>query len=273
MPTTQLDTEDALRLLEVHPGFPRVQLQIAERVDVANRDASSEASVPGTGARLEHVLKLQDIRSEGFLELVTGVEMQRAFPLVQDPLWRLAWQEYTGVPIDLLQPASDRSERALEAMQASTRKWIREGYKRLESLPAARRKQAAGLSRDRLFRSGLHPTKWEDIRLKLLSDHRLEIRVNNETEQANYRELGLYDARGGNPNQAWKTLVRLAESGNGIQTPGPGEKSWKTTEKRIQSVRKFLRAVFNLPDDPLPFVKGHGYQPRFVIECDPAFNT
>ena len=273
MPTTQLDTEDALRLLELYPGFPRVQLQIAERLDVANRDASSEASVPGTEARLEHVLKLQDIRSEGFLELVADVEMQRAFRLVQDPLWRVAWQEYTGVPIDLLQPVSERSDRALEAMQASTRKWIREGYKRLESLPAARRKQAAGLSRDRIIRSNLHPTKWEDIRLKLISDFRLEIRVNNETEQANYRELGLHDARSGNPNQAWKTLVLLAELRDGMRTPGPGEKAWKTTEKRIQSVRKFMRAVFNLPGDPLPFVKGHGYQPRFMIECHPSFNT
>jgi hypothetical protein len=42
-------------------------------------------------------------------------------------------------------------------------------------------------------------------------------------------------------------------------------------EKRVQEIRKALRRNFDLTEDPIPFVKGTGYQTRFKIGCAESY--
>lgn len=284
---------ESARLLELHPDFPRVQVAMRERIQEEERNMSAEARAVGTQARLEHVLRLLEIRAEALLQIVGDVAMQRAYRLIVEGLVRLAYQEHTGAPLDVLRPTSPAAEADLERIEAKARWWIGQGYHQLASRqpepqegplqPAARAAcqakagvpaadSSATCKQQRYPQSKLEPARWEDIAFTFTSDHRLEIRVFDESETFNYQDLGLDDRRTGAPNLAWKTLLALAQGQGDIPTELSG-REWLKREKRIQALRSFMRQLFNLPDDPLPIVEGQGYRPRFHIRRGRSFNT
>ena len=113
---------------------------------------------------------------------------------------------------------------------------------------------------------------WEEIGIAFLSDERVQITFGSDIDTRNYAEFGFGDARNGKPNRAWLTLRYLAERGGTISHAGTG-KGWVVVEKRIQEIRGVLRKHFDISIDPLPFVKGGGYQARFRISCSPSFKT
>lgn len=117
--------------------------------------------------------------------------------------------------------------------------------------------------------SDSHPVKWEDIEISFLSDHRIQISAPSLNETLNYAEMGFVDDRKKTPNSAWKTLRELAELGGRIRTGS----NWNKVEKRMQEIRKVFREQFGISDNPLPFVKGTGYQARFKISCAPSYQT
>jgi hypothetical protein len=88
----------------------------------------------------------------------------------------------------------------------------------------------------------------------------------------NYEEFGLFDRRKETPNSAWITLRYLAEA-RGTLKQSPSNERWSNTEKHMQELRAHLRKHFGLQDDPLPFVKGIGYQAKFKINCSPSYQT
>lgn len=55
-------------------------------------------------------------------------------------------------------------------------------------------------------------------------------------------------------------------SGGRMRSPSSGAKTWKVTEKRMQSIRAFMRHCFNLPGDPISFQAGQGYQALFTTQ-------
>lgn len=115
---------------------------------------------------------------------------------------------------------------------------------------------------------------WQSIEILFISDHRLQIRVDGKSmESLNFTEFGFADGRTQNPNKAWELLRALAEARGTIRDGKPIGEQWSKVEKRIQDIRRVMREYFGLPDDPIPFVEGTGYQTLFKIKCTPSFRT
>jgi hypothetical protein len=114
-------------------------------------------------------------------------------------------------------------------------------------------------------------SRWEDIEITFLSDHRVQIRTPGKSDIRNYSELGLNDGRSGIPRKAWKILCLMARN-KGFLTDGRGAaQPWDKLERRVQEIRSVLRKFFGLPEDPVPFIPGTGYKTRFKIACGPSF--
>jgi len=112
---------------------------------------------------------------------------------------------------------------------------------------------------------------WEDVEISFLSDERVQILSGGQHQTFNYGELGFADRRNGKPNQAWVLLRHLAESDGTVRDATWARGDWSKVEKRIQEIRKHLRAHFRIDSDPLPFVEGTGYRARMKIRCAPSF--
>jgi hypothetical protein len=85
----------------------------------------------------------------------------------------------------------------------------------------------------------------------------------------NYADVGFGDGRHGRPKAAWETLRVVAESG-GVMASTRTAAEWPKLEKRIQEIRKLLRACFRLAGDPVPYVKG-AYRTRFTIRVSASY--
>jgi len=130
-PHRNKSVEEAIRLLESHPDFRRVQVLTRDRLREAEWKAPVEARVYGSRARLGYILNRFDIRSEAFLELVSDIAMQDAYMVVVEQLVREAWEEHTGLPPEQLRPASEQTEEDARAIEAHKTLWVTAGYKRL----------------------------------------------------------------------------------------------------------------------------------------------
>jgi hypothetical protein len=122
-------------------------------------------------------------------------------------------------------------------------------------------------------RVGKGATNWQDIQISFLSDTRVQIRDGAQIQTYNYEELGFADQRSGKPNRAWIVLRALAEHEGILSSAKSTAVAWSLIERRIQEIRKVLRAKFGLPEDPLPFVPGTGYQTVFKISCAACYKT
>jgi hypothetical protein len=111
-----------------------------------------------------------------------------------------------------------------------------------------------------------------------LSDERVQIWVGSRPETRNYAEMGFNNKKNGAPVLAWQTLRAIAESKGSISVASDN-KNWAYVEKRIQEIRKALRRLFSLTDDPLPYVKKtqpgveFGYCAQFNIVCGPSYES
>jgi len=117
---------------------------------------------------------------------------------------------------------------------------------------------------------------WDTIEISFLSDERVQIRSGTSIETRNYAEFGFgdrRDRRSGKPNLAWKTFRVLAEECGVIRDAAKTGRTWAKVEKRIQEIRKVLQKHFHISADPIPFVKGTGYQARFKISCSRSYDT
>lgn len=119
-------------------------------------------------------------------------------------------------------------------------------------------------------RQGLVIGKWEDLEIVFLGDHRLQLHALGNTETFNYEEIGFTDRRTSSPNKAWEILRQFAEGGGTISRSKEGCK-WSAVEKAVQDLRKGLRVLFELNENPLPFIKGLGYRTCFQIRCSPSY--
>lgn len=126
--------ENAIKLFEAHPDFPRVQVQMRARMAKAEQNVRSGACAFRSKARLSYVLRLFVIRAEAFLELVFDINSQNAFMDLLGNLGRTAWEEFAGWPPELLRPVSAEMEGAAAAIHMKVQRWTYKGYQRLESL-------------------------------------------------------------------------------------------------------------------------------------------
>jgi len=130
---------------------------------------------------------------------------------------------------------------------------------------------------DDLPSGGTHPptspTKWEDVELRFLSDHTLQVVLNGKPQAAqNYVEMGFEDRRTETPTKAWETLLDVARADGALKVDR-SETGYPKQQKRVQEIRNALRQKFRLTDDPLPLSKGDDtYRARFKATCAPAFD-
>ena len=61
--------------------------------------------------------------------------------------------------------------------------------------------------------------KWEDITIKFVDGHNVDIKCKNKTSRSDYKEMGFEDSKSRRPNKQWELLQRLAENN--------GEISWE----------------------------------------------
>jgi hypothetical protein len=125
--------EEAIRLFESHPDFLRVQVRMRERMAEAERSSPADARYYGTVARLQYVLTRFDLRAEAFGALVSDIQWQNAFMVMLESFERVAWEEQTGWPIEVLRPASAQADADFEAIHAKVQEWTQKSYKRLVS--------------------------------------------------------------------------------------------------------------------------------------------
>jgi hypothetical protein len=306
--TCDYTLQDAIQVLESVPDFARVQVEVRDRMEEVRKNAPHEACTPGSRARLEYVLQVFDIRAEGFLKLVSTIDQQNAFIVLLNCAAEIAYQEYTGMPLQHLRPVSDQARADSGTIYARVGRWTLAGYQlladagKLRRLPESEtaptgeemapprtlkagsppdcgtfrsvssKRNASAAKSNRFPHGGLQPKTWDEVDIAFLSDERLQIRVGSDHRTANYSELGFDDRRNETPNRAWVMLLQLATNGGRIESRTAGE-TWPKVEKRLQAIRAFLRVYFNLSEDPIPFVSGHGYQVRFKIRCQRSFDS
>lgn len=110
---------------------------------------------------------------------------------------------------------------------------------------------------------------WKDVSITFLSEHRVTITVLETTDTRGFAEMGFEDRRGGGgkPDSGWECLKYLAEFNGEIARPVDFDRQgWPKVEKQIQTVRKRLRAFFEITGDPLPFRKNRGYATQLTIK-------
>jgi len=111
---------------------------------------------------------------------------------------------------------------------------------------------------------------WRDIEIRFLSDLKFQAVVKGKVQEPqNYADVGFGDGRDGTPKAAWETLRNLAESSGVIHSTQTAEK-WPKLEKRMQEIRKLLRAHFNLDSDPVPYIDD-GYKAQFKITLSASY--
>ena len=120
---------------------------------------------------------------------------------------------------------------------------------------------------------------WEDIEISFLSEERVQIRIGSQTETRNYGEMGFASKKNGAKVAAWETFQQLAAAGGSYRIAADSQK-WAVVEKRIQEIRRILKSLFGLADDPLPFTKKtrrnndvFGYRAKFKIFRQQSYDS
>jgi hypothetical protein len=153
--------------------------------------------------------------------------------------------------------------------EARYRHWAAEAIEQVQRV--ARRPQPATVTSDLV---PAQPARcWEHIEISVLSDERVQIWVDNQTETRTYAEMGFKDGRSGKPDEQWAVLLVLARNKGTMPNDGRIGKHWLAIEKRIGRTRKALKRHFGMSDDPLPLIEGTGYRARFKISRAPSSDT
>jgi len=114
-------------------------------------------------------------------------------------------------------------------------------------------------------------SSWQDVKISFFNEHSVEITAGSATVIRDFASLGMAHKRSGKPTLAWVTLHELAKANGLISRPTEKSSDWRTVEKRFQELRRWLRRVFNISAEPLPFVKGVGYRAELKIICAPSY--
>ena len=221
--------EDAIKLFELHPDYPRIQVRMRERMDEVRRNMSPAARGFLSRERLEHVLRLLDICAESFCELVSDNRAQNAFMVLLHRMELDTYQEYTGWPIGRLRQESDAD---IEAIHAKTQWWTKKGYERLEKLSDAGRK----ITRKQIWTAAGKPTTPNPADLGLLVPGTEEHDRIQEALEANWK------AEQADPERRRKNQRRNADlqAAYDRRSELPG---WRYShEKLIRDARKYAES-------------------------------
>ena len=129
----------AIALLEKHPGYPGMLVEIHDRNQAVEANMPEEAKERLSEARLEHLMKFVQIRGEAYSALVTDLESVKAFTAIMDDFMCLTWMAFAGFPFESVQPTSPFADvHAIQShrdkLMKMTHDLIVEGYRRLAEL-------------------------------------------------------------------------------------------------------------------------------------------
>ena len=108
-------------------------------------------------------------------------------------------------------------------------------------------------------------TSWSQVTLVIVNDYMVEITANGQTHNKEYSEIGL-SGRGKGPSLKWELLRTLAQHNGILQLIDPKPEKRDDLKKRVSQLRKDLKRIFNINDDPFePWAKVKGYKTKFTL--------
>jgi len=97
-------------------------------------------------------------------------------------------------------------------------------------------------------------TTWEDITIKFIDGHNVNIKVKSISKDTDYKDIGFEDRRKRKPNEQWLLLELLAKRKRKLRWKDP-EATTKMKKKK-QLLAQTLKAYFQIDEDPfLPYDK------------------
>jgi len=109
-----------------------------------------------------------------------------------------------------------------------------------------------------------HNISWNDIVIKFLDGHNVQIVINEYVYTANYKEMGFEDSRQLRPNSQWALLKILSRENGGLSWKESSANNKVKKQKQLLSTK--LREYFNISNDPFhKYNKKLGYQIKITL--------
>ena len=96
--------KEATDLFEKQPGYAKAELEFLQRGAALNERVDFQVKVVGSPERMEHALAWLDLWAETHLDLVSDMELQKAFQTLVWNNLQYNWQQFTGRMYDEFPP-------------------------------------------------------------------------------------------------------------------------------------------------------------------------
>ena len=110
-------------------------------------------------------------------------------------------------------------------------------------------------------------SSWDEVQITFVSNESIRIQAGDLDKPFSYAELGFKDGRKvDTPDTRWRTLQKLAQHGEISWETDTDQKIRNIAQKAIQDIRKKLKEITGLEDDPFePYRKVKAYRPKFKL--------
>jgi len=125
---------NARETIETCPQFHSIKVKLYELENEIAQRTPPESLAYGTDGRATLALELFNARAETYLKAVTSMEFNKAYQVLVDYFARLAFKDYTGYPIEILEPLGPTGLGITAALQKRARHWANEGDKIIAAL-------------------------------------------------------------------------------------------------------------------------------------------
>ena len=107
-------------------------------------------------------------------------------------------------------------------------------------------------------------TKWEDFIIKFLADDKILVKVRGESEELDYKAIGLEDRRNGKPDSQWAFLKVLAKFSGEISWSN--QKAKDNYKKVVERLAEKLQIYFGIDYDPFhPYLESKSYKIKLTL--------
>lgn len=109
--------------------------------------------------------------------------------------------------------------------------------------------------------------QWRDVTITFVSNDSIRVAAKGVSKRFTFSEIGFKDGRKGDlPNALWDFLHLLARMEGTFSWADKGRRPTNATAKNVSKLRKKLKSLMGLDDDPfLPYSKSGGYRCKFTL--------